>query len=111
MDVNKWATIAYNYLICTHGYVFEGRGMWKRSGANGSTSGNQNWYAVCGLVGGTPGNYDTISPSLISAFQATISQLRSHGGAAPGINVHLDHVATECPGNLETYVRWGDMEP
>ncbi|MFE5947971.1 hypothetical protein [Streptomyces sp. NPDC056480] len=111
MDVNGWADIAYSHLVCSHGYIFQGRGEGIRTAANGSSSGNQNWYAVCGLVGGTATNYDTITPSLLSAFQSAINRLRVLGGAADAINVHNDHVATQCPGKLEAYVNWGYMEP
>src|SRR6266496_2949555 len=31
MDVKGWSDIAYNFLACPHGYVFEGRGLNRRS--------------------------------------------------------------------------------
>ncbi|MFB7867990.1 hypothetical protein [Streptomyces sp. NPDC056069] len=111
MNVNGWADIAYSHIVCSHGYVFQGRGEHVRSAANGSTSGNQNWYAVLGLVGGAPANYDTITDGLLDAFRYAINRLRVQGGAANAINCHKDHVGTLCPGNLEPYVRWGDLEP
>ncbi|GAA1897464.1 hypothetical protein GCM10009716_04350 [Streptomyces sodiiphilus] len=111
MDTNGWQDIAYSYLTCVHGYVFEGRGPNQRTAANGTTEGNQNWYAVCGLVGGTSSNYDTITAQLIDAFHLAISTLRSAGGAASAINRHMDHKATACPGNLSSYVLDGSLNP
>ncbi len=111
MDGNGWADIAYTYLTCVHGYVFEGRGPGHRTAANGTTSGNQNWYAVCGLVGGADGTYDPVTPELVDAFHWSIGTLRSTGGAATGINRHMDHLSTSCPGQLSAYVLDGSLEP
>ena len=46
-----WADIAYNYLICRHGYVFVGRGEQAASAANGTTAANMTYPAVCFLAG------------------------------------------------------------
>ncbi|WP_165986339.1 peptidoglycan-binding domain-containing protein [Streptomyces sp. YIM 98790] len=111
MDSNGWADIAYSHLTCVHGYVFEGRGEGYRTAANGTTSGNQNWYAVCGLTGGTSGNYDTITSGLIDAFHLAITRLRERGGAAAAVNGHRDHKSTACPGNLYALVQDGTLIP
>jgi hypothetical protein len=111
MDNNGWADIAYSHLTCVHGYVFQGRGEGQRTAANGTNTGNQNWYAVCGLVGGTSSNYDTITSGLIDAFHMAISRLRSSGGAASRINGHRDHLSTACPGNLYALVQDGRLNP
>lgn len=111
MDSNGWADIAYSHLVCVHGYVFAGRGEYRRTAANGTNPGNQNWYAVCGLTGGTSSNYDTITPELIDAFRYAINRLRTQGGAAKGICGHRDHLATACPGNLYARVISGEVNP
>jgi hypothetical protein len=111
MDTNNWADIAYTYLVCGHGYVFEGRGPGLRTAANGTHRGNQNWYAVCGMGGGVPGNYDLVTPELIDAFRWSIGTLRALGNAAAGINRHMDHRPTDCPGQLAGYVTDGALEP
>lgn len=111
MDTNGWADIAYTYLTCVHGYVFEGRGPGHRTAANGTNDGNQNWYAVCGLVGGAEGTYDPVTDELVDAFQWSIADLREAGGAGTGINRHMDHLATSCPGQLSDYVQDGSLEP
>jgi len=48
--------IAYNFGYCNHGYVFVGRGWHVRSGANGSSAGNQNYYAFTWIGGSGDGN-------------------------------------------------------
>lgn len=111
MDTNGWDDIAYSHLVCVHGYVFEGRGEGLRTAANGSTSGNQNWYAVCGLVGGSSSNYDTVTSGLVDAFHHAITRLRQQGGAANGVNGHRNLTSTACPGNLYPLVQDGTLNP
>lgn len=108
MDTNGWSDIAYSHLVCQHDYIFVGRGNRVRTAANGTSSGNQNWYAVCALVGSA----DSLSSGLINAIKSAISSLRSGGGAANGINGHRDHLATSCPGELlYAKVRDGSLRP
>ncbi|MGP3971830.1 hypothetical protein [Streptomyces sp. 6N223] len=111
MDANGWSDIAYTYLVCVHGHVFEGRGPWCRTAANGTDEGNQNWYAVCGLIGGSPGAYDAVTPELLLAFRRAIAALRINGGAGEAINRHRDHKPTQCPGQLAAYVLDGSLDP
>ncbi|SFD40762.1 LysM peptidoglycan-binding domain-containing protein [Streptomyces aidingensis] len=111
MDTNGWADIAYSHLSCVHGHVFQGRGEGYRTAANGTDSGNQDWYAVCGLTGGTPSAYDTMTAELRDAFRLAVARLRALGGAATAINGHLNHLATACPGNLYTWVQNGTLAP
>lgn len=111
MDDRGWSDIAYSHLVCVHGYVFEGRGENVRTGANGTNPGNQNWYAVCGLVGGTSSDYDTITDELVDAFHSAITRLRDHGGAGDAVNGHRDHKPTGCPGNLYPLVLDGTLVP
>ncbi|WP_158239672.1 peptidoglycan recognition protein family protein [Streptomyces carminius] len=111
MDGNGWADIAYTCLVCVHGRVFEGRGPWVRTAANGTAAGNQDWYAVCGLTGGSPSGYDTVTDALLDAFRWSTGWLRDSGGAGAGINRHGDHIVTQCPGGLSPYVLNGSLEP
>ncbi|WP_026066498.1 peptidoglycan recognition protein family protein [Actinoalloteichus spitiensis] len=96
MDGNGWADIAYTYLVCVHDHVFTGRGINTRTAANGSNSGNQNWYAVCALIGSS----DSVPSELVNGIRSAIDTLRATGGAANGITGHRDHVATACPGEI-----------
>ncbi|MFX4294411.1 N-acetylmuramoyl-L-alanine amidase [Streptomyces bohaiensis] len=111
MDTNGWTDVAYSHLVCVHGYVFEGRGEGQRTAANGTNPGNQNWYAVCGLTGGTAANYDPITAQLIDAFHMAITRLRTSGGAGGAVNGHRDHTSTACPGNLYPLVLDGRLNP
>ncbi|SFP73475.1 Putative peptidoglycan binding domain-containing protein [Amycolatopsis arida] len=108
MDQKGWSDIAYTYLACVHDHVFVGRGPGVRTAANGTTSGNQNWYAVCGLVG----DADAIPENLVKAYHSAIARLRGAGGAANRINGHRDHLSTSCPGErLYALVKDGSLDP
>lgn len=91
-----WAGIAYNLIVCPHGYVFEGRGAGIRSAANGTSGigGNDHWYAVCYLGG----QGDGFTPAGQHGMADAITYLRSKG-AGPKVNGHRDHHPTECPGD------------
>lgn len=89
----KWADIAYNLLVCPHGYVFEGRGVGVRSAANGSAQTNDDWYAVCYLGG----ELDGFTENGKAGFTYAVQLLR-RAGAGPKVNGHRDHKATSCPG-------------
>lgn len=107
VNTRGWLGIAYSYLVCEHGYVFEGRGLGRRTAANGTTSGNQNWYAVCALIG----DKDPAADALLTALRDAIDYMRSHG-AGGKVNGHRDHLATSCPGGrLYEWVRAGAPRP
>lgn len=90
-----WADIAYNFLICSHGNVFVGRGTSAGSAANGTTSANTHWWAVCFLQG----PHDAVSPSAGTAFVNLRTYLAQRGcGAA--VEPHHKFITTECPGAI-----------
>jgi hypothetical protein len=90
-----WADIAYNAVVCPHGYVFEGRGPGVTSAANGNTQTNGDWYAVCYLGG----EGDGFTSEGKAGFVEAVQWLRSDGKAGPRVNGHRDHKATACPGD------------
>ena len=94
-ETRGWADIAYNFLVCPHGYVFEGRGVGVKSAANGDTQSNDDWYAVCYLGGVNDGFTDEGKAGFTFAVQ-----LLRRNGAGPKVNGHRDHKATTCPGPL-----------
>ncbi|WP_433701797.1 peptidoglycan recognition protein family protein [Nocardiopsis sp. CA-288880] len=101
---NGWSDIAYSLLVCAHGYVFVGRGVNRRTAANGTNSGNQNWYAVCALLGGS----QKPTPEMVQGIRDAVAYLRKSGGAGARVNGHRDHLATSCPGGpLYAMVRDG----
>jgi peptidoglycan hydrolase-like protein with peptidoglycan-binding domain len=100
MDSHRWSDIAYTAGYCNHGYVYAGRGYGVRTAANGTNSGNQNWYAFTWIGGGnaqpTQQAYD--------ARDWLVYDARKHGGAGNGFNNHKDHFSTSCPGpHLSAY--------
>ncbi|WP_225803676.1 N-acetylmuramoyl-L-alanine amidase [Streptomyces sp. NK15101] len=111
MDTNGWSDIAYSHLACVHGYLFQGRGENVRTAAQGTTQGNDDWYAVCALTGGTGSDYDVVTAGLIDAIRYGINRLRVSGGAAPAITGHRDHHSTGCPGDLYARVLSGEVDP
>ena len=104
IDGRSWADIAYSLLVCAHGYVYVGRGINRRTAANGTNAGNQSWYAVCALIGGS----QQPTAAMVQGIKDAVAYLRRSGGAASRVNGHRDHLSTSCPGNpLYAMVRNG----
>lgn len=109
MDSNGWSDIAYNYLVCEHGYAFEGRGAGTRSAANGNTALNAGHYAVCALLGSS--GLTRPSPEMLHGLRDAIEYLRARG-AGSEIRGHRDGYATACPGqSLYDWVQRGAPRP
>jgi len=105
----NYSDIAYNLLVCQHGYVFEGRGKRKRTGASGNQDLNKAHYAVMGLLG----NSGDVKPTdaMVSGLKDAIAYLRGYG-AGKEIKGHRDGYATACPGEpLYALVKGGKLEP
>jgi hypothetical protein len=108
MDSRGWQDIAYTYLTCPHGFVFEGRGRDVRTAANGTTQGNSTAYAVCYLGG----EDDPFTDAARAAQRAALDRLDRIGGAGPGRNCHRDWKPTACPGDVICgWVRAGQPIP
>ncbi len=107
--------IAYNYLVCRHGYIYIGRGYRYQSGANGNDFGNSTYYAICGLTGLLDGPVliPGTTPPLVSAVRRLIAHLESLGADASSIVGHGDIPGNDtwCPGNLSPYVEDGSFQP
>lgn len=109
MDSNGWSDIAYNFLACPHGYVYEGRGLNRRSSANGDATVNTYWYAVCCLWGTKSGS---VTEALLTAARDAIDHCRDNGGAGNELRGHRDLNETSCPGDqLYAWVRAGAPRP
>lgn len=101
-----WADIAYNFLVCWHGWTFEGRGWGVRSAANGTNYGNDNYFAVC-FLGGDEANRDDVTDAGRRAIWEVIQECgrRYTNNAVVG---HRDLKATTCPGEeLYTWIKAG----
>lgn len=107
--VEDYSDIAYNYGACPHGFLLEGRGLGRRTGANGNQTLNIAHYAVCGLVGDSGLTEPT--DAMLSAIRDGIDLLRQHG-AGDEIRGHRDGYATTCPGApLYAWVQQGAPRP
>ena len=105
----NYSDIAYNYGACPHGYLLEGRGIGKRTGANGNQDLNKAHYAIVGLVGSEGLTEPT--DAMLGAIRDGIELLRKHG-AGTEIKGHKDGYATACPGpKLYAWVQKGAPRP
>lgn len=110
MDGNGWSDIGYSFVVCTHGYVYEGRGLARRNSANGSTSLNERHYAVCGLVGSSGLTQPT--DAQLHGIRDAIEYCRASGPAGGEIRGHRDGYSTSCPGGpLYAWVQAGAPRP
>lgn len=105
----NYSDVAYNYAACPHGYLLEGRGLRKRTGANGNQNLNVAHYAIVGLVGSSGLTEPT--DAMLGAIRDGIELLRNNG-AGNEIKGHRDGYATACPGGpLYTWVKAGAPRP
>lgn len=101
----NYSDVAYNYAACPHGYVLEGRGIGRRTGANGNQELNRAHYAVLGFVGSS--GLTQPPDKMLTAIRDAIDHLRQHG-AGDEIKGHKDGYATSCPGGpLYAWVQKG----
>ncbi|WP_328846109.1 N-acetylmuramoyl-L-alanine amidase [Streptomyces sp. NBC_00258] len=104
-----YSDVAYNYAGCVHGHLLEGRGIGRRTGANGSQTLNKAHYAILGLVGSSGLTQPT--DELLGAIRDGIELLREHG-AGTEVKGHKDGYATSCPGGpLYAWVKQGAPRP
>jgi hypothetical protein len=95
MDVRGWSDIAYNFVVCNHGFVYEGRGWEKQNGATGNPTANDTRIAMCWAGHSDQDVFD------IKAANA-IHELASLGiskGWPAVVGGHKDFSQTSCPGN------------
>lgn len=95
MDTRGWNDIAYNFGICQHGYVFEGRGLNVRNGANGTNEGNKTSHCLMMMAG--PDNPFNVAEK--SAFRDCVKYVSDHTNAPYSAIGHRDWHSTDCPGD------------
>lgn len=108
MDGHGWADIAYNFLVCNHGDVFEGRG-WDVIGAH-SPNHNTIGIGICFLGDDDP-NHQDASPAARAALKAMADNADIHCSKKLSRVGHKDTQKpgyTSCPGEeLHTWVHAG----
>ncbi|GAB3115646.1 hypothetical protein GCM10027160_23290 [Streptomyces calidiresistens] len=110
MDGNGWSDIAYSFVVCTHGSVYEGRGLERRNAANGNTSLNDAHYAVCALLGAS--GLTEPPDAMLHGMRDAIEHCRANGPCGDEVARHADDFATACPGPaLTAWVRAGARRP
>ncbi|QHC25039.1 N-acetylmuramoyl-L-alanine amidase [Streptomyces sp. GS7] len=106
----NYSDIAYSFVVCPHGFVFEGRGLHKLQAANGNHQLNLNHYSVCGMVGNSGLTQPTNAH--LDGIRDAIELLQEQGGAGAEIKGHRDGFPTLCPGDpLEAWVKKGAPRP
>lgn len=104
---HKWADIAYSFLVCHHGDIFEGRGWGVRTAANGTNWGNDHFLAVC-FLGADKVDRDDVTDTGRQAITSVIQECRRRVQTATAVYSHSDIKATACPGNeLRAWLRLG----
>ncbi|MGP4010184.1 peptidoglycan recognition protein family protein [Streptomyces sp. 4N124] len=120
--------IGYNYFVCPHGKIYEGRGL-ERGEANGGDAPAQGnvpkghvWVADHGAVGRNAAFYsicgllrseDEPTSAMRTSIKNLIAYLRTDvpagKKAGPNMFPHSKGYDTECPGNLLPYAQTGSL--
>ena len=103
--------IAYNFLICLHGNIYQGRGYERGEanyGAGDPIDGygrNAGFYSICALMRSN----HTATVELLQACRNLILHLRTEAPRLTGQRIfpHSHGYDTECPGNLTMYAQPG----
>ncbi|MEU2974538.1 peptidoglycan recognition family protein [Nocardiopsis alba] len=89
-----WADIGYSFMACPHGYVIEGRGLYRTQAAQ--PGGNSSHYS-CTLATGPS---DPITPEQINAVRVLREWLMEPDTSIAGTVLgHRDFISTSCPGD------------
>jgi hypothetical protein len=101
-QAGEFADIAYNHLVCRHGFVFEGRGFGVQTGANGTSESNRNYAAVCYMAGerDLSGAYTDVGKMALAEIVG--EWLRRAEGKA--VLPHGAITGSQCPG--PTLTQW-----
>lgn len=107
-NTKGWCDVAYNFLFCKHGYIYEGRGWSRKSGATGDD--NSHTVAVCFLGDDTAGR-DDVTHAGREALGGWLRAASKHYDGRQAVRGHRDYMATACPGNeLQSWIRTGDWK-
>ena len=102
-----WADIAYSFLVCKHGAIFEGRGAYRRSAANGTDAGNDRFLAVC-FLGDDSAGRDDVTDAGRRALRVLWAAVRGWHPTAVEVVPHSQFKPTMCPGDeLRAWIQAG----
>ena len=88
-----WLDIAYSFLVCPHGKIFEGRGWGVRTAAQGTTYGNTHYHAVMYLAG----DGEPLTEAAKRGLRAVYDESRRRYGGK--FRPHSWFNSTICPGS------------
>ncbi|MEU0236794.1 N-acetylmuramoyl-L-alanine amidase [Nocardiopsis sp. NPDC006198] len=90
----NWADIGYSWGCCSHGYVMEGRGLFKVQAAQ--PGGNSSHYSVTLMTGPK----DEVTDAQINAVRQLREWLMEPASSISGkVLGHRDFISTSCPGD------------
>ena len=95
-NTRGWCDIAYNYVVCKHGFVFIGRGPGVKSAATGDD--NDHTIAVC-FLGDDTANRDDVTAVGRRALGEIARDIQQRAGKKMIYKGHRDFMATSCPGD------------
>lgn len=107
MDSRGWSDIAYNWLVCRHGYIFRGRGWAVMSAA--TLGHNDHTVAVCFLGGDAKGKAD-VPEAAKDAIREIYKFCKERTPRDIDAKGHRDFVPTSCPGD-ELYAFLKTLKP
>jgi N-acetylmuramoyl-L-alanine amidase len=90
-----WSDIAYNFLFCKHGYIFEGRGWNVRSAATGAA--NSHTQAICFLGDDSVARDDVTDAGRAALVDFAQAYEKRYNNT--NFKGHKDYMSTGCPGN------------
>ncbi|MDH6520756.1 peptidoglycan hydrolase-like protein with peptidoglycan-binding domain [Streptomyces sp. SAI-124] len=109
-----YGDIAYNFLVCPHGQVYEGRGYERGEGNQGlagdieGVGRNAGFYSIVGMIR----SQDVPTETLLRSIRGLIDHLRHdapRNRTGDRIFPHSFNYETDCPGNLHMYARPGSV--
>lgn len=102
MDQRGWNDIAYNFVVCKHGTIYEARGLEAKSAATGEA--NSHTLAVC-FLGADKAGRDDVTAAGRSALVSVTRWIRLRRPTAKKNAGHRDFMSTTCPGDeLYNYI-------
>lgn len=96
MDTKGWSDIAYNWVVCKHGFIYRGRGWPVMSAA--TFGHNDHTVAVC-FLGNDSKNRADVTPEAKAAIRSIYEFVKKRTPKDIRGGGHRDFVNTECPGD------------